>query len=73
MDKSERALAKFYDGICRSHSNGLMLAQKILRDGYYWPTMQEDFVCYAKSYKKYQLLGNFIHALGHELIPSIIH
>ena len=50
-----------------------MLAQKLLGAGYYWPTMHVDFVCYDKSCKKCQLHGNLIHALGHELIPSIIY
>ena len=54
-------LAKVHDDICGSHSNGLALAQKLLRASYYWPTMQVDFVLYAKSYKKCQLHGNLIH------------
>ena len=62
LEESEKALAKVHDGICGAHSNGLALAQKLLRMGYYWPTMQANVVCYAKSCQKCQLHGNLIHA-----------
>lgn len=73
LDEFEKALFKFHDGICRVDLNGLAFAQKCLRSGYYWPTMKADIVCYAKSCKKFQLHGNLIHALGHELIPSVTY
>ena len=50
LEESEKALAKVHDGICGAHSNGLALAQKLLRTGHYWPTMQADVVHYARSY-----------------------
>ena len=37
-----------HSGVCGGHVNGQMLAKKILRIGYYWPTLNEDcsiFVC----------------------------
>ena len=49
LEESEKALAEVHDGICGAHSNGLALARKLLRMGYYWPTMQDDAVRYAKS------------------------
>ena len=50
IEESKKALVEVHDGICRAHSNGLALARKLLRVGYYWPTMQADVVRYAKSY-----------------------
>lgn len=35
LEEFEKALAKVHDGICGAHSNGLALAQKLLRMGYY--------------------------------------
>ena len=39
LEKSKKELAKVHDGICGAHSNGLALAQKLLRVSYYWPIM----------------------------------
>ena len=73
LEESEKALAEVHDGICGAHSNGLALARKLLRTGYYWPTMQADAVRYARSCQKCQLHGNLIHAPGRELIPSVTY
>ena len=62
LEESEKALVEVHNGICGAHSNGLALTQKLLRASYYWPTMQDDVVHYAKSYQKCQLHGNLIHA-----------
>ncbi|XP_022848720.1 uncharacterized protein LOC111371032 [Olea europaea var. sylvestris] len=34
-------LREVYEGVCGNHSGGLSLAQKILRQGYYWPTLKK--------------------------------
>ena len=73
LEKDESMLPEVHNGICGSHSNGLVLAQKIHRVGYYWPAMQANVMYYVRSYKKYQLHGNLIHAPGHELIPFVTH
>ena len=52
IEESEKALAEVHGGICGAHSNGLALARKLLRTGYYWPTMQADVVRYVKSCQK---------------------
>ena len=49
------------------------MAQRMLREGYYWPMMQIDVVAFVESCDKCQKHGNLIHALGRELIPSISH
>ena len=40
LDESKCALIDVHEGICGSHSNGLTLARKILRAGYYRPKME---------------------------------
>ncbi|XP_012833449.1 PREDICTED: uncharacterized protein LOC105954321 [Erythranthe guttata] len=35
-------LREVHEGICGNHLSGRTLALKLLRQGYYWPTMQED-------------------------------
>ncbi|XP_022845288.1 uncharacterized protein LOC111368282 [Olea europaea var. sylvestris] len=35
-------LREVHEGVCGNHSRGLSLAQKILRQGYYWPILKRD-------------------------------
>ncbi|XP_022859989.1 uncharacterized protein LOC111380608 [Olea europaea var. sylvestris] len=35
-------LREVHEGMCGNHSGSLSLAQKILRQGYYWPTLKRD-------------------------------
>ncbi|XP_074336042.1 uncharacterized protein LOC141673209 [Apium graveolens] len=44
VDEDERnyILREVHEGICGNHSGGNSLAIKVLRQGYYWPTMKED-------------------------------
>ncbi|XP_072054301.1 uncharacterized protein [Arachis hypogaea] len=44
LERSEAdlALAEVHEGICGMHSGARSLAQKILRAGFYWPTIWED-------------------------------
>ena len=66
-------LVDIHEGIYGGHFNGLSMAQRLLRAGYYWPTMQTDAVAFEKSCEKCQKHGNLIHAPGRELIPSNSH
>nr|XP_009395688.1 PREDICTED: uncharacterized protein LOC103980886 [Musa acuminata subsp. malaccensis] len=45
-EESRTVLAEVHEGICGEHIAGRTLAYKILRQGYYWPTMSRD----ARSY-----------------------
>ncbi|XP_065017249.1 uncharacterized protein LOC135643811 [Musa acuminata AAA Group] len=38
-DEAQTVLAEIHEGVCREHIGGRTLAHKILRQGYYWPTM----------------------------------
>ncbi|PKI71093.1 hypothetical protein CRG98_008517 [Punica granatum] len=48
--KSRRLMEEVHGGNCGPHMNGLMLAKKIMRLGYYWSTMETDCVkhCYQQ-------------------------
>ncbi|XP_074357176.1 uncharacterized protein LOC141696919 [Apium graveolens] len=41
-DECNYILGEVHEGIYGNHSGGSSLAQKILRQGYYWPTMKKD-------------------------------
>ncbi|PKI40360.1 hypothetical protein CRG98_039249, partial [Punica granatum] len=42
--ESRRLMEEMHGGSCGPHMNGLMLAKKIMRLGYYWSTMEIDCV-----------------------------
>ncbi|XP_052295784.1 uncharacterized protein LOC127901823 [Citrus sinensis] len=41
-DDTEYLMREIHEGICGNHYGAQSLAQKALRQGYYWPTMWED-------------------------------
>ncbi|KAK3029542.1 hypothetical protein RJ639_038501 [Escallonia herrerae] len=41
------ALREVHEGICGQHLGGRALAHKVLRQGHYWPTMQQDAMSYT--------------------------
>ena len=45
-NETQEVLADVHDGICGQHLGAKALAKKVLRAGYYWPTMLKD----AKDY-----------------------
>lgn len=52
---------------CGPHMNGLMLAKKILRLGYYWSTMEADCCNHVKRCHTCQSYANLIKAPSSEL------
>jgi len=41
-EQCTRIMAELHEGIYGSHISGRALASKVIRTGYYWPTMIED-------------------------------
>jgi hypothetical protein len=37
--EAEYVLKEIHEGVCCSHSGARMFAHKVVRAGYYWPTM----------------------------------
>ena len=40
--KAVRLIEQIHAGVCGTHMNGLTLARKVLRAGYFWITMEND-------------------------------
>ncbi|XP_012442210.1 uncharacterized protein LOC105767249 [Gossypium raimondii] len=38
--EAKKILEEVYEGVCRTHTNGFIVARKIMRFGYYWSTME---------------------------------
>ncbi|KAK2998485.1 hypothetical protein RJ639_023954 [Escallonia herrerae] len=55
------ALQEVHEGICGQHLGGRTLAQKILRQGYYWPTMQKDAIEFTRRCDQCQKFAPLSH------------
>ena len=63
------ALRKVHEKIYGNHLEGRALSYKILWQGYYWPTMQEEVIQYTKRCDSYQHHASVQHQLATELTP----
>ena len=50
--EAEYIMREVHKGICRNHSGARSLVHKLIRAGYYWPTMQKDAQAYVKTCDK---------------------
>jgi len=53
-EQCTRIMAEVHKGISGSHIGGRALSSKVIRAGYYWPTMKEECTRYAQWYKQCQ-------------------
>ncbi|KAL5565429.1 hypothetical protein UlMin_028593 [Ulmus minor] len=61
-DQAKYVLQEVHEGVCGNHSSGRALAHKVLRQGYYWPTIQADSLAFVQKCDKCQQqnVTNFI-------------
>uniref|UniRef100_A0A2N9GKA7 Integrase catalytic domain-containing protein n=1 Tax=Fagus sylvatica TaxID=28930 RepID=A0A2N9GKA7_FAGSY len=71
LDKAEAnyVMREVHEGICGNHSGAHSLVHKLVRAGYYWPTMQKDAISYTRACDKCQRFGNLIHSPPEALTP----
>ncbi|XP_015935314.1 uncharacterized protein LOC107461347 [Arachis duranensis] len=48
-EEAEDVMAETHEGVCGNHIGGRTLAAKILRTGYYWPTIKRDCISKVKA------------------------
>ena len=60
-------MREVHEGICGNHSGSRSLVHKLVRAGYYWPTMQKDAEAYVKTWNKCQRFSNIIRQPTEEL------
>ena len=61
-DECNYILREVHEGICGNHTGGSSLAQKILRQGYYWPTIKNDAYEFARACDKCQRHANYVNS-----------
>jgi len=64
-DECTRIMVELHEGICGSHVGGRSLASKVIRAGFFWPTVREDYMRYAQRCKQCQM-----HADWHKASPE---
>ena len=53
-------MREVHEEICENHSGSRSLVHKLVRAGYYWPTMQKDVEAYVNTCDKCQRFSNII-------------
>ncbi|KAL0382017.1 UNVERIFIED_CONTAM: hypothetical protein Scaly_0489000 [Sesamum calycinum] len=61
--KAEYVLKEIHEGSCGNHSGGRSLAGKILRQGYFWPFVQNDAMDMHLKTRLDQAKGNWVDEL----------
>ena len=67
--EADYVMREVHEGICENHSGARSLVHKLIRAGYYWPTMMKDAQAYVQSCDKCQRFSNFIRQPSEELTP----
>ena len=58
--ETDYVMRKVHEEICGNHSGARSLVNKLIRAGYYWPTIQKDARTYVKTCDKCHKFGNII-------------
>ena len=66
-NEADYVMKEVHKGICGNHSGARSLVHKLIRAGYYWPTMLKDAQAYVKACDKYQRFSNLIRQPPEEL------
>uniref|UniRef100_A0A2N9GIS8 Integrase catalytic domain-containing protein n=1 Tax=Fagus sylvatica TaxID=28930 RepID=A0A2N9GIS8_FAGSY len=67
--EAEYVLKEIHEGICGNHLGARSLAKKIVRAGYYWPSIQADANLFVRHCDKCQRFANLVHSPSEELTP----
>ncbi|KAL0368519.1 UNVERIFIED_CONTAM: hypothetical protein Scaly_1070800 [Sesamum calycinum] len=60
-ERAEYVLREVHEASCRNHSGGRSLADKILRQGYFWPSIQKDAMDMVRRCQKCQEHANITY------------
>ncbi|XP_057450405.1 uncharacterized protein LOC130741746 [Lotus japonicus] len=69
-EEAERIMFEVHEGVCASHVGGRSLAAKVLRAGFYWPSLRSDCMEYAKKCEKCQIYAD-LHRASPEVLSSM--
>ncbi|XP_070039481.1 uncharacterized protein [Nicotiana tomentosiformis] len=67
VKEASRLLEEIHAGTCGLHMNGYVLAKKILSAGYFWITMETDYIKYVQKYHQCQIHADMTWVAPNEL------
>jgi len=70
-DESKSLIAEIHEGVCGAHESAFKMKWMIRRNGYYWPTILEDYFKYFKGCQGCQKFGNIQRAPASAMNPII--
>ena len=64
VDASEarHIVDEIHEGICGTYANGHKMARQIMRTGYYWLTLENDCIQFARKCHKCRIYADKIHS-----------
>ena len=71
LDQSNYVLREVYEGACENHLRARELIHKVVRVGYYWPTIQADAKAYVKVCDQFQRFSNVPRQPSEYLTPMM--
>ncbi|XP_074297495.1 uncharacterized protein LOC141628225 [Silene latifolia] len=60
-DETKQVIEDIHDGYCGNHKGSRSLASKVLRTGYFWPTLRADCITYSSKCEGCQIHSPYIH------------
>ncbi|CAM8999249.1 unnamed protein product [Rhodiola kirilowii] len=70
-EEAVEVMQEAHAGICGAHQSGPKLYDRVKRMGYYWSTVVQDCVDFAKKCNACQFNANFIHQPPEHLHPTV--
>ncbi|XP_057418426.1 uncharacterized protein LOC130712618 [Lotus japonicus] len=67
-EKYEAVMTNVHEGVCASHIGGRSLASKVLRAGFYWPTIRKDCAEFVRKCEKCQVFADLPRAPPEQLV-----
>ncbi|KAE8695867.1 high mobility group B protein 6-like [Hibiscus syriacus] len=66
-EEAKLIVEEVHDGVCGEHANGHMMSRQIMGCGYFWSTLESDYINYARKFHKCQIYGDKINVPPHPL------
>ena len=57
-EEAKYVLEEIHGGVCGDYMGAKSLVGRIMRTGYFWPTMQQDAAEFVRKCDSYQRYGN---------------
>ncbi|KAL2235239.1 UNVERIFIED_CONTAM: Gag-Pol polyprotein [Sesamum indicum] len=70
--QAKYVLREIHEGSCGNHSGARSLAQKVARQGYFWPTLMTDSKEFVRRCEKCQRYASQIHTPAVPMTPILI-